>query len=797
MGKEDRFEELSIGDADGVDVGRGKVAQPRTASVVASGGGGASAQGAAHKPPSIKMPTLNLTILAPPAAVVLPQPSVESDDAASIAPASPRSDVASTSGGMMSRMARARASKLLRDTDDLVGRKDSALEPPATAPAISSQDVWTSDQVAMRASQASPLASPTGSHSANLKAAANASALKEEMEKEIPRLRSKVCEEVNACRAYMAQYNSKKRQHSQVLEELEMGRAADKLRNQAALDAAQLEEGEATHKRDLEILNERIVELEQQIVVERKIEAELEDRLTVLEGEKATLSASQLAAADAHLREQIDMKTRLAQLEGERVVWGELEAQVKQLDLDLQKTNEELAVEKFRSRGLRQELSDFKKKSAKSEEVGREKEARLALNVGALVALILYYYSDATNLVRELEQHHAVAAKGWMQREEFLRNHKQDLDILNERIVELEQEIMKERKVEAELQNDKRKLQMQVAEVIEGREAADKLLEARAAEAAELASKCAAETQEVAKVQGALEEAAAAKEVAQQKLTETQQALDKCSKDLLCAHARFESSERKFQHLQGTLQQLHTEMQTNQEALDKTKASLCQQNAEAQRKLQEAAGVKESLDSKISHLEEQLARTELELSEAKKELDTRSQALTDSQSEVEQLTELKVQLRCSTRQIAVLDGKLATTEQELRKMKDDLATRSRVLAAAADSDLREQIDMNTRLKKKERVAGELEVQVKQLDLDLHTLPLPEPRRREEIVNEVKESSLTETQEYATRVGMLWVRPEKTNHRVQRRFVLFNQVAKLLDEPATPYQLHMQYVCCSR
>ena len=139
---------------------------------------------------------------------------------------------------------------------------------------------------------------------------------------------------------------------------------------------------------------------------------------------------------------------------------------------------------------------------------------------------------------------------------------------------------------------------------------------------------------------------------------------------------------------------------------------------------------------------------------------------------------------------------LLAREQELRKMKDDLATRSRVLAAAADSDLREQIDMNTRLKKKERVAGELEVQVKQLDLDLHTLPLPEPRRLEEIVNEVIESSLTETQEYATRVGMLWVRPEKTNHRVQRRFVLFNQVAKLLDEPATSYQLHMHYVCCS-
>jgi hypothetical protein len=96
MGKKDRFEELSIGDADGVDGGRGKAAQPRTASVVASAGGGASAQDAAHKPPSIKMPKLNLTILAPPAAVVLPQPSVDSDDAASIASVSPRSDVAST-----------------------------------------------------------------------------------------------------------------------------------------------------------------------------------------------------------------------------------------------------------------------------------------------------------------------------------------------------------------------------------------------------------------------------------------------------------------------------------------------------------------------------------------------------------------------------------------------------------------------------------------------------------------------------------------------------------------------------
>jgi chromosome segregation ATPase len=625
------------------------------------------------------------------------------------------------------------------------------------------------------------------------------------MEKKVPRLHSKVGEEKDACRTCTAQYHSKKCQHRQVLEEVEMGRAADKLRHQAALDAAQLEEGEETHKRDLEILNERIVELEQEIVVERKIKAELEDRLTVLEGEKETLSTSQLAAADAHLREQIEMKTRLAQLEGERVVWGELETQVKQLDLDLQKTSEELAVEKFRSRGLRQELSDLKKKSAKSEEVGREKEARLALNVGALVALISYYYSDAAKLVREFEQHHAVAEKGWMEREELLRNHKQDLEILNERIVELEQEMMKERKVEAELENDKRKLQKQVAEVIEGRKAAEKLLEARTAEAAELASKSAVEMQEAAKAQGALEEAAAAKEVAQQKLRETQQALDKSSKDLLCAQARFESIVREFQHLQGTLQQMHTEMQSNQEALDKANASLCQQHAEAQRKLQEAAGVKESLDGKISHLEEQLARTELEWSEAKKALDTRSQELRDSQSEVEQLTELKAQLRCSTRQIAVLDGKLATSEQELRKIKNDLATRSQELAAAVDSHLR--VDMNTRLAKMEGVVlkqGELEAQVKQLDLDLHTLSLPEPRRREEIVNEVKESSLTPAHEYAargdeyaTRVGMLWVRQEKTNHRVQRRFVLFNQVAELYDEPVTPYQLHMQYVCCSR
>ena len=212
----------------------------------------------------------------------------------------------------------------------------------------------------------------------------------------------------------------------------EMEKVADKLKQQAALDAAQLEEVEgleAIHKRDLEVLSEQIVELEQQVLRERKIEADLKNRLTVLEGEKEKLSLSQLAAADAHLREQIDMNTRLAKMEGETVVLkqrvalsDELEAQ-SSTELDEARAHAHLlscSLQKGESEleGLRQELSDLKKKGAQSEEVGRENEARLALNLAVLVALS----ADATNLVQELEQQHAVAEKWWMEREGLLRN---------------------------------------------------------------------------------------------------------------------------------------------------------------------------------------------------------------------------------------------------------------------------------------------------------------------------------------------------------------------------------------
>jgi len=70
------------------------------------------------------------------------------------------------------------------------------------------------------------------------------------------------------------------------------------------------------------------------------------------------------------------MNTRVAQREGERVGLEQRAAlsseaaahaqvePVKQLQLDLHRTAEELALdsEEFRSRGLRQELSDLKKK---------------------------------------------------------------------------------------------------------------------------------------------------------------------------------------------------------------------------------------------------------------------------------------------------------------------------------------------------------------------------------------------------------------------------------------------------
>ncbi len=68
-----------------------------------------------------------------------------------------------------------------------------------------------------------------------------------------------------------------------------------------------------------------------------------------------------------------------------------------------------------------------------------------------------------------------------------------------------------------------------------------------------------------------------------------------------------------------------------------------------------------------------------QISETQGDLASRSQELADSQSDVEQLTERKAQL---DGQIAVLDGKLASTEQALCKTEDDLATRSQELVGS-------------------------------------------------------------------------------------------------------------------
>jgi chromosome segregation ATPase len=68
-----------------------------------------------------------------------------------------------------------------------------------------------------------------------------------------------------------------------------------------------------------------------------------------------------------------------------------------------------------------------------------------------------------------------------------------------------------------------------------------------------------------------------------------------------------------------------------------------------------------------------------QISETQGDLSWRSQELADSQSDVEQLTERKAQL---DGQIAVLDGKLASTEQALCKTEDDLATWSQELVGS-------------------------------------------------------------------------------------------------------------------
>jgi hypothetical protein len=72
--------------------------------------------------------------------------------------------------------------------------------------------------------------------------------------------------------------------------------------------------------------------------------------------------------------------------------------------------------------------------------------------------------------------------------------------------------------------------------------------------------------------------------------------------------------------------------------------------------------LKAQLEGQIAVFDRKLNTTEQELVKTQDDLATRSQELVDSQSEVAQLTELRAQLEG---QIAALGGKLNTTEEEL------------------------------------------------------------------------------------------------------------------------------------
>ncbi len=133
----------------------------------------------------------------------------------------------------------------------------------------------------------------------------------------------------------------------------------------------------------------------------------------------------------------------------------------------------------------------------------------------------------------------------------------------------------------------------------------------------------------------------------------------------------------------------------------------------------------------IAGLNGKLHSTEQELCETKDDLATRSQVVVDSQSKVAQLTELNAQLEG---QIAGLNGKLHSTEQELCETKDDLATRSQVV-----------VDSQSKVAQLTELNAQLEGQIAGLNGKLHSTEQDLQVAKTELENSILKLHVKETE----------------------------------------------------
>ena len=158
--------------------------------------------------------------------------------------------------------------------------------------------------------------------------------------------------------------------------------------------------------------------------------------------------------------------------------------------------------------------------------------------------------------------------------------------------------------------------------------------------------------------------------------TRTQNDIATRSQELADSQSEVAQLTRLKAQLEGYIADLDGKLSGTEQGLSKTQVDLAMRSQELEERCCSFQVCMEQQQAASGEMQTHWNADNTQLSEAQGDLASRSQELADSQREVEQLTERKAKLEG---QIAVLDGKLASTEQALCNTKDDLATRSQEL----------------------------------------------------------------------------------------------------------------------
>ena len=243
----------------------------------------------------------------------------------------------------------------------------------------------------------------------------------------------------------------------------DMEKVADKLKTQAALDAADLERSRQQHPilvSKCDILTARVEELESQVQQLHCAKTEVEDKILLVEAQKGELSVAQLALQDTKMRENLGMQARVAELEGERVILkqraalaDQLQQQVLELQEKLSSASHELGLSRSQVQTLndkeaylQHELSNAHgeahvHKSARAacdleivrqaqdvsalmERLGAMEEERKVLRgrVQELESVNVMTAQRAVDEADAAREVHTEAERSWLAREELLRN---------------------------------------------------------------------------------------------------------------------------------------------------------------------------------------------------------------------------------------------------------------------------------------------------------------------------------------------------------------------------------------